>query len=100
MKIYVTVTDLLGQHNFEMTVKKSQADLPYQEFLQAIQLHKYLDQHYPDWGGYDINLDECDFGYKAVVEENVEVDIEELPDVEEITDLEIIEEQEEEVEDQ
>lgn len=57
IKLYVTVTELLGVREFDM-ITDVDPDLPWSEFITAINLHKRLDKEYPDWQGYDINIDE------------------------------------------
>lgn len=56
MKLYITVTDVLGTKQFEMETDQD-PDLPWHDFVKAIKLHKILDRDYPDWQGYDIDID-------------------------------------------
>lgn len=32
-------------------------DLEWSEYIKALRLHQYLDRNYPDWQGYDIDID-------------------------------------------
>lgn len=57
MKIYVTVTNLLSVEEFEIETKVD-PELPWHDFIEAINLHKILDHRFPDWQGYDLNIDE------------------------------------------
>ena len=59
MRLYITVTTINQTHDFEMTTAVN-PDLPWHEFIEKIKLHKYLDQHYDDWQGYDINIDDSE----------------------------------------
>lgn len=57
MKLYITVTRINQIDQFEMETKVD-PDLPWHEFIEKLNLHKYLDQHYDDWQGYDIDIDD------------------------------------------
>lgn len=59
MKIYCTVTLPLSQESFEFDTAVD-PDLPWHDFIKAINLHSRLDKEYPDWQGYDLDIDEAD----------------------------------------
>ena len=57
MKIYITVTEILGTKEFGLETDQD-PELPWHDFVKAIDLHRILDRDYPDWQGYDIDLNE------------------------------------------
>ena len=56
MKLYITVTEILGKHEFEMETDVN-PELPWHDFVRKIKLVKILDKDYPNWQSYDINID-------------------------------------------
>lgn len=64
MKLYITVTEVLGTKEFEM-ITDVDPDLPWHDFIKAINLHRRLDSEYPDWQGYDIDIDD-EYAHKTV----------------------------------
>lgn len=81
MKVYVTVTNLLGVAEFELDTLVD-PDLPWNEFIEKINLHKILDNKFPDWQGYDLNIDEEDIVIPKMFGKL------ELPTGEEVTEVE------------
>lgn len=77
LKLYVTVTNLLGINEFEMTTD-ADPTLPWHDFIEKIQLHKRLDKEYPDWQGYDINIDECDIVIEKMFGKMTEPTVEDI----------------------
>lgn len=79
MKLYITVTLPLRIETFEMDTSVN-PELPWQEFIEKLKLHKYLDKHYEDWQGYDINIDEEEISDSKQFFKKQEVPVEEEVD--------------------
>ena len=73
-RLYITVTEILSEKQFELDTEVD-VELPWHDFIKAINLHQILDRDYPDWQGYDINID---VEYDKEVYANEEVELPEI----------------------